>query len=168
VAKNSTGGDTKMEQKSEKTTKKSQILRFYESGLDVELIADALDTNPSYVANTIAEAGHSVPYFDLYTTTSAASTSRYGREFAGVLKFKDVNVARESVRQIDELYHRFQREKDRRGQHQAQMMALIGKNRAAGIGKLEEADVFATWLKTHLNDIADEEGIIDPDPRSHA
>jgi hypothetical protein len=157
-----------MEQKAEKTTKKAQILRFYESGLDVELIAEALETDPSYVANTIAEAGHPVPYFDLYTSTSAAATSRYGREFAGVLRFKDLESARESVRKIDELYHRFQRNKDRRGQHQAQMTALIGKNRAAGIGKLNEADEFASWLKTHLNDIEDEEGIVDPDPRSHA
>lgn len=155
-----------MKHKAEKVTKKSQILRMYEAGLDVELIAEALETNPSYVANTIVEAGHQVPYFDLYTSTTATASSRYGREFAGTLHFKDVDSARESIRKIDELYHRFQRSKDRRGQHQAQMMALIGKNRAAGIGKLEEARVFSSWLKTHLDDVQDEEGILDPDPRS--
>jgi hypothetical protein len=157
-----------MEQNTEKVTKKSRILSMYETGLDIEMIAEALDTNPSYVANTIAEAGLPVPYFDLYTTTSATTTSRYGREFAGVLHFKDIDSARESVRRIDEMYHQYQKNKDRRGQHQAQMMALIGKNRAAGIGKIEEADVFATWLKTHLDDVSDERGVMDPDPRSHA
>lgn len=157
-----------MEHKAEKTTKKIQIVKLYEAGLEVEIIAEALDTNPSYVANTVAEVGHQVPYQDLYTSTTVGQSSRYGREFAGVLHFKDMESARESVRKIDELYHRFQQNRDRRGQHHAQMVALIGKNRAAGIGKLQEADVFATWLRTHLDDIQDEEGIANPDPRSFA
>src|SRR4051812_16444928 len=71
--------------------------------------------------------------------------------FRGVLRFKDVEAAEASVARIDELFHQFAQTNDRRGQHQAQLMALIGKNRAEGIGKLAEARVFADWLVAHLD-----------------
>jgi hypothetical protein len=67
------------------------------------------------------------------------------------LRFKDVRAATESVERIDALFHQFAAENDRRGQHQAQLMALIGKNRAEGIGKLDEARLFAEWLVAHLD-----------------
>jgi hypothetical protein len=34
--------------------------------------------------------------------------------------------------------------------HQCEVLALTGKNRAEGIGKLAEARVFAEWLRDHL------------------
>ncbi len=127
-------------------TKKSRILRLYDRGLDVESIADALATNPSYVANVLIESGRSVEYEDLYTSTSRRQYSPEARRLAGVVRFKDPETARESVRKLDEAFHQFQREGNRRGQHRAQMLALVGKNRAAGIGKLEEANIFRDWL----------------------
>ncbi|WP_206520576.1 hypothetical protein, partial [Mesorhizobium sp. M1A.T.Ca.IN.004.03.1.1] len=75
----------------------------------------------------------------------------YARMFNGVLRFKNVEAAKESVARIDALFHQFGLERDRRGQHQAQLMALIGKNRAEGIGKVAEAKVFLEWLTTHLD-----------------
>jgi predicted S18 family serine protease len=62
-----------------------------------------------------------------------------------------VQAATDSVARIDALFHQFETEHDRRGLHQAQLMALIGKNRAEGIGKLAEAKVFAEWLGSHLD-----------------
>jgi len=35
--------------------------------------------------------------------------------------------------------------------HQCQVLALVGKNRAEGIGKWQEATLFADWLATHLD-----------------
>jgi hypothetical protein len=67
-----------------------------------------------------------------------------------VLRFRDLQAARDSVARIDEVYHQFEAIRDRRGQHQAQLLALTGKNRAEGIGKRQEARLFADWLIEHL------------------
>jgi hypothetical protein len=131
-----------------RVSKKQLAVELYEQGLRVETIADLLRTDPAYVANVLIAAGHVPAYADLYTTTGPQN--RHARRFEGVLRFKDVAAARESVARIDELYHEFQAQKDRRGQHQAQLLALTGKNRAEGIGKRAEAKVFADWLIEHL------------------
>jgi predicted transcriptional regulator len=130
-------------------TKKDIALSLHAAGRTVEEIARALQTTPSYVANALIAAGKPTEYSDLYTTSTVQNA--YARMFNGVLRFKDMQAARESVARIDSLYHQFAEEGDRRGQHQAQLMALIGKNRAEGIGKMEEAKVFADWLIAHLN-----------------
>jgi cytochrome P450 len=129
-------------------TKKSLALFLHEAGYPVEAIAQALDTSPSYIANVVAAAGGTPDYHDLYVSTAALSG--YAKQFQGVLRFKDLEAARKSVQRIDEMYRAFMQQGDRRGQHQAQLLALIGKNRAEGIGKYEEAQVFADWLRAHL------------------
>jgi len=133
-----------------RVTKKQQIIRLYDRGFDVESIADALATNPTYVANTLIQSGRPVEYEDLYTTTSGRAYSEEARKLSGVLRFKDIEAARESVGRLDEAYREFERNKNKRGQHRAQMLALIGKNRAEGIGKTEEAAVFRDWLMRTL------------------
>lgn len=130
-------------------TKKDLALSLHSAGRTVEEIARALDTHPSYVANVLAATGKAPDYTDLYI--SEATQGGYARLFQGMLKFKDVAAARESVRQIGELYDGFWLIRDQRGVHQAQLVALLGKNRAEGIGKFAEAAVFADWLKAHLD-----------------
>lgn len=129
-------------------TKKDLALSLHAAGRTVEEIARALETHPSYVANVLAAAGKAPDYSDLYVSTTAQNG--YARQFQGVLRFANVDAARESVARIDEMYHAFERERDRRGQHQAQMIALTGKNRAEGVGKYAEAQLFADWLMDHL------------------
>ncbi len=133
-------------------TKKDIALTMHASGRSVEEIAHSLKCSPSYVANVLVGAGKKTDYTDLYTNSTAQN--EYARMFQGVLRFKNVEAATQAVERIDELFHQFARDRDRRGQHQAQLMALIGKNRAEGIGKNAEAKVFAEWLRTHL-DIAE-------------
>jgi hypothetical protein len=128
---------------------KRQLAReLYAQGLRVDAISELLDTDPAYVANSLIAAGQPPAYVDLYTHTGPQN--RYAGMLAGVLRFKDVTAARESVARIDELYHQFEQARDRRGQHQAQLLALTGKNRAEGIGKRHEARLFAEWLIEHL------------------
>ena len=129
-------------------TKKDLALSLHSAGRTVEEIARALETHPSYVANVLAAAGKSPDYNDLYV--SSGVQNRYAKQFQGVLRFKDIEAARESVERIDQMFHAYEQDRDRRGQHQAQLMALIGKNRAEGIGKYAEAQVFAEWLTDHL------------------
>jgi hypothetical protein len=133
----------------QRLTKKTLALSLHQAGRSVEEIARALETHPSYVANVLAAAGKASEYNDLYTSTVAQSG--YAQRFRGVLRFKDIETARESVALIDDLYHEFEALGDRRGQHQAQLTALIGKNRAEGIGKVAEAKLFADWLVAHLD-----------------
>lgn len=134
-----------------KATKKDRIIRLYDRGFDVASIADALATSPTYVANTLIQSGRPVEYEDLYTTTSGRAYSEEARRLSGALRFKDVEAARESVKKLDEAYREFQRDGNKRGQHRAQMLALIGKNRAEGIGKTEEAGIFRDWLVDTLS-----------------
>jgi hypothetical protein len=117
-------------------TKKSLALSLHAAGSTVEEIAQALDTSPSYIANVLAAAGKTPDYQDLYVSTAALSG--YAKQLQGVLRFKDVEAARQSVQRIDQMYRAFEQQRDRRGQHQAQLLALIGKNRAEGIGKYDE------------------------------
>lgn len=130
-------------------TKKDIALSLHASGRSVEDIAQTLKCSASYVANVLIGAGKKADYTDLYTNSTAQN--EYARMFQGVLRFKNVEAAEKAVERIDELFHQFARDRDRRGQHQAQLMALIGKNRAEGIGKNEEAKVFSNWLKAHLD-----------------
>jgi hypothetical protein len=129
-------------------TKKDLAVGMYEKGLRVDAIAELLDSDPSYIANALIERGHAPNYVDLYTSTGPQN--RYAAMLSGVLRFKNVEAARASVRRIGELYAQFEASRDRRGMHQCEQLALIGKNRAEGIGKLREARVFADWLAAHL------------------
>ena len=90
-----------------------------------------------YVANALIERGHAPSYVDLYTSTGPQN--RYAAMLAGVLRFKDLAAARASAERLTDRYDQFDAAHDRRGMHQCQVLALIGKNRAEGIGKWAEA-----------------------------
>ena len=131
--------------------KKLQAVELYDQGVtDVEEIAKRLRSSASYVANTLAAAGRTVGYHDLYTSTRIDRT-RYARAFDGVLRFKDMEAARGSVAKMDEIYETFRRERDRRGMFHAEFLALTGIHRAHGCGKHEEAEVFSNWLRDRLS-----------------
>ncbi|MHB0912336.1 MAG: hypothetical protein ACYC2Y_02680 [Armatimonadota bacterium] len=131
-------------------------MALYDRGFGVESIADAVQSSRSYVANVLIQSGRPVDYEDLYTT-SRREYSAEARRLSGVLRFKDVEAAKESIRRLDEAFREFQREGNKRGQHRAQMLALVGKNRAEGIGKHEEASIFRDWLIRTMTQEQEEE-----------
>lgn len=127
-------------------TKKERILRLYHEGkTDIFDLAEAVGSQPSYVGNVLVEAGLIQGYCDLYTTTSY-DLNIYSRFFRNLLSFKTPDEARRCVEQLDSLYQYFERIGDRAGQHHAQMVALIGRNRARWSGKHEAARIFTEWL----------------------
>jgi hypothetical protein len=141
--------DSPSKKEKEAHTKKERILALYQNGItDIARIAREAEARPSYVAQVLQSEGLISGYFDLYTTTGVEQNV-YSRFFRNVLSFKTVEAARESVRKIDRLYNYFERLGDRAGQHQAMVVALIGKNRARWSGKKEEAQVFSDWLAAH-------------------
>lgn len=133
----------------ETLTKKERILVLYQNGIsDIARIARETEARPSYVAQVLQSEGLISGYFDLYTTTGIEQNV-YSRFFRNVLSFKTVEAAKESVKKIERLYNYFERLGDRAGQHQAMVVALIGKNRARWSGKKAEAEVFSEWLAVH-------------------
>jgi len=131
-------------------TKKQRILDLHAAGItDIVELARRVQTTTSYVAAVLTEAGLLRGYYDLYTT-SARPMNYYGRLFQGILSFKNEASALDSVERIDKLYHYFEEQGDRAGQHHAMLVALTGRNRALGIGKVDEARIFSRWLIEHL------------------
>lgn len=138
-----------------RVTKKDLAVTLYQRGTQVEAIATLLDTSPSYIANSLIERGYVPDYTDLYTSTSPSGDGGrppgpYAEALAGVLRFKDLATAQASVARIQALHEGFANNHDRRGMHQCEALALIGKNRAEGVGKRREARLFATWLAERL------------------
>jgi len=124
----------------ERVTKKKVAAQMYEKGMNVATIAELLKSEPSYIANVLIEQGYVPNYLDLYTSTGPQN--KHAALLAGVLRFRDLEAARGSVQ--------FVVAKDRRGMHQCQVLALVGRNRAEGIGKLAEAKLFTDWLQAHI------------------
>lgn len=67
-----------------------------------------------------------------------------------MLRVRTPEAARASVRYLDAVFHEYVAAGDLRGVHQVQLLALIGRNRAEGIGKTEAAEIFTEWLVAHL------------------
>lgn len=132
----------------ERVTKKKVAAQMYEKGMNVATIAELLKSEPSYIANVLIEQGYVPNYMDLYTSTGPQND--HAALLAGVLRFRDLESARGSVAKLEQLYSQFVAKGDRRGIHQCQVLALVGKNRAEGIGKHAEARVFTDWLQGHL------------------
>lgn len=132
----------------DRVTKKQLAAEMYEKGMNVSTIAELLRSEPSYVANALIEKGYVPNYMDLYTSTGPQNA--HAELFQGVLRFRNVEAARDSVAKLEQLYAQFVVSKDRRGVHQCEVLALTGKNRAEGIGKHAEALVFAEWLAEKL------------------
>jgi hypothetical protein len=129
-------------------TKKARILAMYPEVMDVESIARALETTPSYVANTLIAASIPVAYHDVFTS-SGQPLNPYARELAGVLRFKDLPATRACLEMLDQLLAHYEAQQDFRGIFQVQQLALLGKLRARAIGKLAESALFADWLSRH-------------------
>lgn len=129
-------------------TKQARILALYPDLLDVEAVARALATSPSYVANTLIEAGHPVAYTDVFTS-SRQPVNAYARELAGVLRFKDEASTRACLQVLEAIHAEHAARQDYRGMFQVQQLALLGKLRARALGKTVESDLFAAWLGRH-------------------
>lgn len=150
----------------QRVTKKMLAVEMYQKGMNILVIAELLRTEPSYIANALIERGYAPSYADLYTSTGPQN--EYATLFKGLggLRFKNLEATRQSVARIEALYQRFKEASDRRGIHQCQVMALVGKNRAMGIGKRAEAKLFSDWLRLRLEDeeSSGESGTIPADP----
>ncbi len=148
--------------------KKELILQIYEEKgftvvrrKEIELINQTLkemlgsqgETTPSYIANVLIEAGKDVRYRDILVKRRA--DDRYAELFEGVLSFKSLEAADESLREIDQLYHKFKAEGDRVGMARARLLATTGRRRASIMAKnkklspsvRQEKEEIAHWFE---------------------
>lgn len=138
--------------RSQRVTKKNQILSLYSNGMtDVNDLAHITETRPSYAASVLQQAGLVSGYFDLYTSTSSPMNA-YSHLFTNKLRFKDEELSKQSVNFLDRLYKQFEKIGDRAGQHHTLIMALTMFNRARWTNKMDEADIFRDWLIRCLED----------------
>ncbi len=108
---------------------------------EIELINRALSerlgprggTTPSYIANVLIEGGKDVRYRDILIKRRA--DDRYGDLFEGVLSFKNLETAARSLKEIDQLYHKFKAEGDRVGMARTKLLATTGWRRASIMAK---------------------------------
>lgn len=111
------------------------------------------ETTPSYIANVLIEAGKDVRYRDILVKRKA--DDRYAELFEGVLSFKSLEAAEKSLREIDQLYHKFKAEGDRVGMARAQLLATTGWRRASIMAKnkklspsvRQEKEEIAHWFE---------------------
>lgn len=144
-----------------KISKKEQIVALYLSGMtEIEDLAIITGSRPSYVGSVLQEEGLVKAYFDLYTSSSHPMNV-YSKFFAGKLKFKDEEAARQGVNQINRVYKQFALAQDRAGQHHALVMALTMFDRARWTGKGREAEIYRKWLAEKLEEAQFDENAID-------
>jgi hypothetical protein len=135
----------------ERQSKKDLILSLYRMGMnDLETIAVAADTKPSYVGSVLRREGLIDNYFDLYTSTGHPMNV-YSKHFRGRLGFRDVETAKRSVMLLENGYRYYSRIEDRAGQHHTLELALTMLDRARWTGKLEEAEIYRQWLVAKLS-----------------
>jgi hypothetical protein len=145
-------------------SKKKMILELYKKGVqDVEKIAKATDTKPSYVGSVLQKEGLINNYFDLYTST-AHPMNVYSRFFRGKLGFKDVSTAEASVQTLEQAYRFFTNQHERAGQHHTLEMALTMLDRARWTGKIQEAEIYRRWLVSKLDQPLTEETVEQSQP----
>lgn len=136
----------------QRVTKKMLAVDLYERGMHVIAIAKLLRTGPSYIANALVERGFIPGYVDLYTSSGVQNECAAKFKELGGLRFRDLEAAKQTVERLEVLSCGFRKANDRGGLHHCQVLALIGKNRAEGIGKLAESRVFADWLAGQLRE----------------
>ncbi len=131
-------------------SKKKLIVELFKKGVqDIEQIAKATGTKPSYIGSVLQKEGLVNNYFDLYTST-ARPMNVYSKFFRGKLGFKDVKTAEASVQTLEQVYGFFANQHERAGQHHTLEMALMMLDRARWTGKLQEAEIYRVWLVSKL------------------
>jgi hypothetical protein len=153
-------------------TKKELILQICDhenfvsiSREEIEIINDLLEkelgphgkTSPSYIANVLVKAGKDVQYKDILVKTKPPD--KYEKELEGLLQFKDLKEAEETIQRMCELEKQFKQKDDRAGLEYLRQLAekgykrclMIAKNEKVEIHKREEKKEIAFWFKLWLD-----------------
>ena len=110
-------------------------------------------TSADYIVSVLEEAGMKVVW-----STKSDTEGRYEEEFADLLHFSTLEEAEMCIVRLDELFRKFQHEKERAGAERVREVARLGRRRAEMISrnhkveakkraeKEEIAHWFGIWL----------------------
>jgi hypothetical protein len=115
-------------------------------------------TSLAYIASILREAGYEVQYEDRYS--DPVMPEPYAHRLKGVLKFRDLATAEQSLLRLDALYREYSNAADRLGTTLVRALVKKGKLRARSLGanirvqapkRLEKQEIarwFQVWLET--------------------
>ena len=121
-------------------------------------LANNGNTSLSYIASVLREAGVEVDYQDRFT--DPAMEEPYASRLKGVLQFRDLTSAENSLRNLDQIYREYREAADREGTSLVRSIVIKGKERASSLArnrrtrpekrweKQEVAKWFHVWLET--------------------
>jgi hypothetical protein len=153
-------------------TKRERILQICDeenfafiSRKEIETINNRLEkelgsegrTSPSYIANVLVEAGKDVHYKDILVKTKPPV--KYEKELEGLLQFKDLKEAEETIQKMNELQKKIEQSGDEAGLEYLRQLAergyrrclMIAKNEKVEMHKREEKKEIAFWFKLWLD-----------------
>jgi hypothetical protein len=112
-------------------------------------------TSPDYIAGVLDTAGMRVVW-----STQADTEGQYEEEFQDLLHFSTLEEAEMCIMRLDELYRKFQKEKERAAMERVLEVARMGRRRAEMIARNHKVDPekraekeevmqwFKVWLDT--------------------
>ena len=115
-------------------------------------------TSLGYIASVLREAGYEVRYEDRYS--DPVMPEPYATRLKGVLEFRDLASAEQSLRRLDVIYREYSSAADRLGTTMVRALVKKGKLRARSLAanprvqaqkrqeKQEIASWFQVWLET--------------------
>jgi hypothetical protein len=132
---------------------------------EIEIINDFLEkelgpqgrTSPSYIANVLVKAGKDVQYKDILVKTKPPD--KHEKELEGLLQFKDLKEAEETIRKMSKLEKQFKQTDYWVGLIYLRQLAekghkrclMIAKNEKVETHKREEKKEIAFWFKLWLD-----------------
>jgi hypothetical protein len=132
-------------------------LRRIQTGVRQQLTGKG-GTSLSYIASVLREAGVEVDYQDRFA--DPAMEEPYASRLKGVLQFRDLTSAENSLRNLDQIYREYREAADREGTSLIRSLVLKGKERASSLArnhrispekrreKKEVAQWFHVWLES--------------------
>ena len=112
-------------------------------------------TSADYIVSVLEEAGMKVVW-----STKSDTEGRYEEEFADLLHFSTLEEAEMCIVRLDELFRKFQHEKERAGAERVREVARLGRRRAEMISRNHKVETkkraekeeiaywFGIWLET--------------------
>ncbi|MBI1982981.1 MAG: hypothetical protein HYS61_02145 [Acidobacteria bacterium] len=115
--------------------------------------------SPSYIANVLRRAGKRVEYNDRFVDPWMEEP--YASRLQGVLRFRDLRSAEESLRKLDVLYRQYRETADREGTSLIRSLVLKGKERAKSLAsnprvnpeKRREKEEIAFWFTVWVDNV---------------
>ena len=122
-------------------------LRRIQTGVRQQLTGKG-GTSLSYIASVLREAGVEVDYQDRFA--DPAMEEPYASRLKGLLHFRDLTAAENSLRNLDQIYREYREAADREGTSLIRSIVLKGKERASSLARNHRISPEKRWEKKEV------------------